>query len=191
MIFNLGTLTNGSFANLQFTVEPTNAGMLLFSASVGSSGVTDPNTTNNFASTNIAVTNYLSGPLGITTNSSQVYNPQNGLVEQSITVTNNSGGAIASARVVVTGLTNQLVNAVGTNSGNPFVYYSAALAANQTCVPAPAVLCPDSLAVRLFKFPVKRVRGAARRFSRTRFGGGEHESQHQPHRSADEWRHAD
>jgi uncharacterized repeat protein (TIGR01451 family) len=132
MIVNLGTLTNGSVANLQFTVEPTNAGMQLFSASVGSSGVTDPDTTNNFASTNIAVTNYLSGPLGITTNSSQVYNPQNGLVEQSITVTNNSGGAIASARVVVTGLTNQLVNAVGTNSGNPFVYYSAALAANQT-----------------------------------------------------------
>jgi uncharacterized repeat protein (TIGR01451 family) len=132
MIINLGTLTNGSFANLQFTVEPTNAGVLSFSASVGSSGVTDPNTTNNFASTNIAVTNYLSGPLGITTNSSQVYNPQNGLVEQFITVTNSGGGAIASARVVVTGLTNQLVNAVGTNSGNPFVYYSAALAANQT-----------------------------------------------------------
>ncbi len=132
MIFNLGTLVSGGYTNLQVTVEPTNTGALTFSASVGSSGVTDTNTTNNFASTNITVTNYLSGPLGITTNSSQTYNAQNGLVEQSITVTNSSGGAIASARVVVTGLTNQLVNAVGTNSGNPFVYYSAALAANQT-----------------------------------------------------------
>jgi uncharacterized repeat protein (TIGR01451 family) len=132
MISNLGTLANGGYTNLQFTVEPTNAGVLSLSASVGSSGVTDNNTTNNFASTNIAVTNYLSGPLGVTTNSPQTYNAQNGLVEQSISVTNTSGGTIVSARVVVAGLTNQLVNAVGTNSGNPFVYYSAVLAANQT-----------------------------------------------------------
>ena len=56
----------GGFTNLLFTVEPTNAGVLPFSASVGASGVTDTNTANNFASTNILVTNYLSGPLGVT-----------------------------------------------------------------------------------------------------------------------------
>jgi uncharacterized repeat protein (TIGR01451 family) len=131
MIFNLGTLANGSYTNLQFTVEPTNAGVLTFSASVGSSGVTDTNTANNFASTNITVTNYFSGPLGITTNSSQVYDPQNGLVEQSITVTNNTNYVADAVRVVITGLTNRLYNAVGTNNGNPFVYYSANLAAGQ------------------------------------------------------------
>ncbi len=132
LIFNLGTLVNGGSTNLQFTVEPTNAGVLLFSASVGSSGVTDSNTTNNVASTNIVVTNYLSGPLGITTNSSQIYNPQNGLVEQSITVTNNTNYVADAVRIVVTGLTNRLYNAVGTNNGNPFVYYSANLAAGQS-----------------------------------------------------------
>ena len=132
LIFNLGTLANGSSTNLQFTVEPTNAGVLSFSASVGSSGVTDPNTTNNFATNNIVVTNYLSGPLGVTTNSGQVYNPQNGLVEQSITVTNNTNYVADAVRIVVTGLTNRLHNAVGTNNGNPFVYYSANLAAGQS-----------------------------------------------------------
>jgi uncharacterized repeat protein (TIGR01451 family) len=132
LIFNLGTLANGGYTNLQFTVEPTNAGVQLFSASVGSSGVTDPNTTNNFAGTNITVTNYLSGPLGITTNSSQLYNPQNGLVEQFITVTNITNYVADAVRVVITGLTNRLYNAVGTNNGNPFVYYSANLAAGQS-----------------------------------------------------------
>jgi uncharacterized repeat protein (TIGR01451 family) len=132
LIFSLGTLASGGSINLLFTVEPTNAGVLPFSASVGALGVTDTNTANNFASTNILVTNYLSGPLGITTNSSQTYNAQNGLVEQFVTVTNTTAGTIASARVVVTGLTNLLVNAVGTNTGNPYVYYLAPLAAGQT-----------------------------------------------------------
>jgi len=35
-------------------------------------------------------------------------------------------------RLVVTGITNQLFNAVGTNNGNPFVYFSAPLAAGQS-----------------------------------------------------------
>jgi uncharacterized repeat protein (TIGR01451 family) len=132
LVFDLGTLANGSYSNLFFTVEPTNAGVLPFSTSVGASGVTDTNTANNFASTNILVTDYLSGPLGVTTNSSQNYDAQNGLVEQFVTVTNNTASTIASARVVVSGLTNLLINAVGTNSGNPFVYYPAPLAAGQS-----------------------------------------------------------
>jgi uncharacterized repeat protein (TIGR01451 family) len=132
LVFDLGTLANGSYSNLFFTVEPTNAGVLPFTASVGASGATDTNTANNFASTNILVTNYLSGPLGVTTNSSQNYDAQNGLVEQSVTLTNSTASTIASARVVVSGLTNLLINAVGTNSGNPFVYYMAPLAAGQS-----------------------------------------------------------
>ena len=128
----LGTLAAGGFTKLLFIVEPTNAGVLPFSASVGAPGVTDTNTANNSFTTNILVTNYLSGPLGITTNSSQTYNAQNGLVEQFVTVTNDTASAIAAARVVVTGLTNPLVNAVGTNTGNPFVYYLAPLAAGQS-----------------------------------------------------------
>jgi len=132
MFFNLGTLTAGSVTNLVLVVEPTNAGALPFSASVGAPGLTDTNTANNFFTTNILVTNYLSGPLGVTTNSSQTYNAQNGMMEQFVIVTNDSGSAAAAVRVVLTGLTNQLINAVGTNTGNPFVYYLAPLAAGQT-----------------------------------------------------------
>ena len=60
-IFNLGTLAGGAFTNFVLSVQPTNAGSLLFSSSVFSAGVTDPNPANNLASTNITVTNYLSG----------------------------------------------------------------------------------------------------------------------------------
>jgi uncharacterized repeat protein (TIGR01451 family) len=132
LIFNLGALANGGYTNLQFTVEPTNAGVLLFSASVGSSGVTDTNTANNFASTNITVTNYLPSTLVVATNSGQSIDFANGSLKQSITLSNAGPSSVPAARIVVTGLTNQLFNAVGTNSGNPFVYYSANLAAGQS-----------------------------------------------------------
>jgi uncharacterized repeat protein (TIGR01451 family) len=132
MIFNLGTVANGGNANLQFTVEPTNTGVLTFSASVGSSGVTDTNTANNTASNNVTVIGYLPGLLAAFTNSGQAYNPQNGLVEQSITVTNIGTNAVTAVRLVITNLANRLYNAVGTNNGNPFVYYSAALNTNQS-----------------------------------------------------------
>ena len=127
-------MTNGGSASFLFTVEPTNAGVLPFSASVGSPVVQDPNLTNNTASTNITVINYLSGPLAVATNSSQAYNPQNGLVEQFVIVTNNTNYTADAVRVIVAGLTptNWLFNAVGTNSGNPFVYYSTNLAAGQS-----------------------------------------------------------
>jgi len=132
LIFTLGTLANGGYTNLQFTVQPTNAGVLVFSASVGAANVLDTNTANNSASTNITVTNYLAGTLMAVTNSTQIINLQNGLEEQSILLTNIGTIDVPAARVVVTGLTNRLFNAVGTNNGAPFVYYSAGLTAGQS-----------------------------------------------------------
>jgi uncharacterized repeat protein (TIGR01451 family) len=132
LIFNLGTLTNGGFANLQFTIQPTNAGALNFSAFIGAAGILDTNAANNSASSNITVISYLPGTLVAVTNSAQIVNHQNGLIEQSILLSNVGTNSVPAARLVVIGLTNRLFNAVGTNSGNPFVIYSAALATNQS-----------------------------------------------------------
>jgi uncharacterized repeat protein (TIGR01451 family) len=131
LIFNLGTLADGGYANLQFTVQPTNAGTLTFSASVGAPSLVDNNPANNSASTNVTVINSLPGQLVAVTNSPQIYNMQNNLVEQSITVTNIGTNTVPAVRVVVTGLSNQLFNAVGTNNENPFVVYGSSLAAGQ------------------------------------------------------------
>jgi len=130
LLFSLATFTNGAYANLAFTVQPTNVGLLTLSASLGSTNIVDPNPTNNFATTNVPVIAYLA-TLSAVTNSGQVLDLQNGYLEQSILLSNPSGTNQPAARLVVTGLTNFLVNAVGTNSGNPFVYLSSPLAANQ------------------------------------------------------------
>lgn len=131
LIFNLGALTNGGSALLQFTVEPTNVGPLLLSASVGTTGVLDTNLANNEASTNVTVTNFF-GTLIATNVSAMVYNPQTGLMNQTIRLSNLGTNSVASARVIVSGLTNWLYNAVGTNNGNPFVVYANALDTNQS-----------------------------------------------------------
>lgn len=132
MLFNLGTLTNNSGVNLQFTVEPTNVATLLFSASVGAPEVMDTNMANNFASTNIRVIAYLPGTLLAVTNSAQNPDFVSGLMEQYVLLSNTGTNNVAAARVVVTGLTNRLYNAIGTNDGNPFVYYSTNIVAGQS-----------------------------------------------------------
>jgi uncharacterized repeat protein (TIGR01451 family) len=132
VIFNLGALASGAFTNLLLTVQPTNSGVLQFSSFVSSAGVTDTNSANNSASTNITVTNYLSSQLMAITNSAQAINLQNGLEEQSILLTNAGAMDVPAARVVVTGSGRQLFNAVGTNNGAPFVDYSAGLAAGRS-----------------------------------------------------------
>ena len=132
LIFNLGTLNSGAFTNFLFTLQPTNAGVLNFFATVGASGVLETNTINNSASNSFTVINYLPGDLVATIASPQSYNPQNGLVEQTITLSNLGTNDVPAARVVVTGLlTNRLFNASGTNNGSPFVVYAATLAAGQ------------------------------------------------------------
>jgi len=134
LIFNLGTLANGAYTNLQFTIQPTNAGVLPLSASIGASGVLDTNLANNTVSTNITVIAYLPGLLVAVTNFPQKYNMQNNLVEQSVLLTNQGTNDVFAVRVVVSGLaaTNVLFNAVGTNNGNPFVVYGSSLAAGQS-----------------------------------------------------------
>jgi len=132
VIFNLGALASGAFTNFLLTVQPTNSGVLQFSSFVSSAGVTDTNSANNSASTNITVTNYLSSQLMAITNSAQAINLQNGLEEQSILLTNAGAMDVPAARVVVTGSGRQLFNAVGTNNGAPFVDYSAGLAAGRS-----------------------------------------------------------
>ena len=128
----MGTLASGAFVNLQLTVQPTSAGSLTFVSVVSTNGILDPNTANNSASINVGVSNFFAGQLDAYTNSAQVLNGQVGYLEQAIVVTNTGLTTVAAARVIVSGLTNRLVNAVGTNNGNPFVVYSSSLDPGQS-----------------------------------------------------------
>ncbi|MEY4385500.1 MAG: hypothetical protein RLY20_783, partial [Verrucomicrobiota bacterium] len=46
--------------------------------------------------------------------------------------TNIGTNTVSAARLIVSGLTNRLYNAIGTNNGNPFVQFNAALAPSAT-----------------------------------------------------------
>lgn len=128
LLFSLGTLASNAFASFQVTVQPTNAGDVTLLAQVGAAGGFDTNADNNFATNTFSVGSFLTGQLAASISSTQQYNPQTGLMEQLITLSNTGATEVASARVIVQGLTNRLFNAVGTNDGNPFVVYATNLA---------------------------------------------------------------
>jgi uncharacterized repeat protein (TIGR01451 family) len=132
LTFNLGSLTNLAVQKLVVSAKPASAGSYTFSATVSSTSNTDPNTANNSASFGVSVGNYLSGNLTASLVSTQLVDLQTALEAQFIQIANNGSASVSSARVVVTGLTNQLWNAAGTNNGNPFVIYGSTLAPGQS-----------------------------------------------------------
>ncbi len=132
MVFNLGTLASGAGKTFMIGIQPTNIETATLSASIGAPSIQETTLTNNFASTNLTITSYSPGVLVAFTNSASTVNLQNGSREQSIVVSNAGTVGVLAVRLVVTGLTNQLFNAVGTNNGSPFVYLSAPLAVGQS-----------------------------------------------------------
>ena len=132
LVVNLGTLTNGAGPTLRLTVQPTNGGPQIFSASVGAAGLLDTHPADN--RTNLTVNIGTGTPVQvIATNASPMrLDPQVGLMEQTVRLTNVGTSSVASVRVTVSGLTNWLYNAIGTNNGNPFVVYPLALNPNQS-----------------------------------------------------------
>jgi len=107
-------------------VEPTQAGVLAVTNHILFSNV---NASISFPGSSAkTITQPTLGVVTAVPISDQTYNPQTGLMEQTIELTNISTNGVSSARVVVSGLGHRLYNAVGTNHNSPFVVYSGALA---------------------------------------------------------------
>lgn len=130
VIFDLGTV---SLQNTQvnLTIQPTTL-TNVFTATVGSPAGSETNSMNNSATNTLAVLQPVLGQLVATPIPPQVYNRQNSLIEQLIRVQNVSASNAVSARVIITNFPYRVVNAVGTNDGNPFVVHGATLGSNQT-----------------------------------------------------------
>jgi uncharacterized repeat protein (TIGR01451 family) len=127
LIFNIGTLGGKGFKIYQVGVEPTNAGLHTFTATVSGTGTLDTNSLNNSTSANINVIEGLSTNFIVSGFSAQVFNPQTGLVEQTVNLANIGTNASASTRVNILGFTNWVYNAAGTNNGHPFILFSGTL----------------------------------------------------------------
>ena len=132
LIFQIGTMAAGAFTNFQVTIEPTTNGVVTLSAMVGATNLNDTNPTNNTATNYFNVGSLLYSNLVASMVSTQSYDPQTGLMEQIMQLSNTGVTQVASARVFVGGLTNQLFNATGTNNGIPFVVYDNSLASSQS-----------------------------------------------------------
>ena len=130
LVLDLGALTNGATRRFNVTVQPTNA-VTNFNliASVSASGVQDTNPANNSVTNVITVSDFLSTNLTVTWLSEQ-FNPQTGLREMLVELSNTGTNDVPAARVSVSSITNNawLYNAVGTNPGAAYVLYNSTLA---------------------------------------------------------------
>lgn len=115
---------------LQVQVQPTNAGSFTWTAAVGATGLMDADLTNNVATNVYTVITNEPGELMVTNLADMFIDYQAGLFKQAVRMQNTGTVNVASARLTVTGLTNRLYNAVGTNDRNPFVVFRAPLAPN-------------------------------------------------------------
>lgn len=134
MVFNLGTLASQAGETLAITVQPTVAGTNTFVDELTSSRSFPVTVTNN-----LTVRPFDTSQMTAVNTSAMNYDPQNGLMEQTIQLTDTGTNTISAARVVVSGLSNVtptlanqlLFDAVGTNNGNPYVQYNGTLTPGQ------------------------------------------------------------
>jgi uncharacterized repeat protein (TIGR01451 family) len=148
--YYVSTVSTGAIANGQVTWPPvpvlpvggsTNYTLTLYTTNLGyitnvayASAVTpDPNLTNNNGTLPASQARTLVSPFAYTYGATNIFNPQTGLYEETVTVTNTGGTAIAAMRIYATGLpaTVILQNSIGTSNGYPFVQYNGGLAPGQ------------------------------------------------------------
>ncbi|MGD0086538.1 MAG: DUF11 domain-containing protein, partial [Verrucomicrobiota bacterium] len=123
-------LTNGGWANFTVTVTATNVGVFTNGALAFASTL-DLNPTNNDGTspasqvrTTVSLAQFALGVSG-----APVFNPQTGLFEEAVTVTNMGSTTVLGVRLLVGGLPNgvTLYDATGITNGTPYVQYNSPL----------------------------------------------------------------
>jgi hypothetical protein len=132
LVIAAGSMASRSNRIFSFVLQPTNAGTATITTTVAGSNFTDANSANNQAQTSFSVADYSAGDLIATNQTGMVFNPQTALMQQTVRLANTGSNAVLSSRVIVSGLTNWLYNAAGTNNGNPYVVHGAPLMAGES-----------------------------------------------------------
>ncbi len=123
----IGTLAAGANTRLLVAVRSPQAGNFQLTAAVGGGG-DDPNPTNNVATSTLPISAFISGGLAATVLAQQI-NPQTGLLEMRVLLTNQLAAPVPAVRLAAAGLPAGvwLYNAAGTNAGSAYVLYNFAL----------------------------------------------------------------
>ncbi len=120
-------LTNGGSTNFNITVTAASAGVFTNIASAFSSTL-DLNPTNNDGTSPASQvqTSVSLAQFALAVSGAPVFNPQTGLFEESVTVTNIGSTTVLGVRLLVGGLPSgvTLYNATGTTNGTPYVQYN-------------------------------------------------------------------
>ncbi len=137
--WDFGALSSHGVVTGTLIASPSALGMITNGAIVtlvaGSAAVVDPNLSNNTASVVATVTppvtNAPPPPQNLTATIGPIaFNPQTGLYQQTLLVTNLTGGALAAVRVAVLSLPSTVLvyNASGVTNGQPYVEYDQTVA---------------------------------------------------------------
>ncbi|HTH46987.1 MAG TPA: hypothetical protein VMB21_05710 [Candidatus Limnocylindria bacterium] len=133
VVVRFDTLAAGAGQQIALDLQLTNTGLAVFAAVAGTAdGFFEDNLTNNTQTLSLLVGAPLTANLTATLIPPQHFNPQTGLTEQVVRLTNEGTNDIPDARLVLGGLTNWLVNAAGTNGSDPFVVLGTPLGTNQS-----------------------------------------------------------
>ncbi len=131
LVFSAGSLAPASNVTFRVRLQANTLGSNLVSAQVSGPDLSDPTPANNVASQGLLLANPLTNVLTAGFVSGQTFNPQTGLMEQVLRLTNPTGSAVAGGRVFFPGIDQRLFNAGGTNDGRPFVALTRSLAAGE------------------------------------------------------------
>lgn len=132
LVFSAGALVAGSNVSFNVRLQVNAAGTNVVSAEVNSPDVRDPLPNDDTAVETWLLASPTAGVLAANFVSSQTFNPQTGLMEQVIRLSNPAGPAVAGGRVVFPGIAQRVYNAGGTNDGQPFVALTRSLGAGES-----------------------------------------------------------
>ena len=130
----IASLTNGATTNFTFTVSAPGTGQFT-NVAFAASSTFDPDLTNNDGTASASQVRTVVAPSQFALLAgTPVFNPQTGLFEESVVVTNVGATTVAGVRLYVSGLRSgvTLYNATGTTNGTPYLEYDSAVDPSNT-----------------------------------------------------------
>lgn len=132
LVFSAGTLASGTNFTFKVRLQVNSTGTNQVSAQVAGPDLSDPSPGNNAVTNALLVADPQTNLLSAAFVSPQTFNPQTGLMEQVIRLTNPGGAVVAGGRIVFPDIAERVFNAAGTNNGRPFVALTRPLGAGES-----------------------------------------------------------
>lgn len=132
LIININNLITNASDLITIEAQPTNSGSYTITATVGSPGLVNLDTVTGSASATFSVVAPISNELSVVSVSPQTYDPQTGLMDETVKITNISTNTINALRINANNITNLVYNASGTNGAAPYIFYQGNLVPSQS-----------------------------------------------------------